>query len=163
VSGRRPGTGAGDQPRRRPARQARLRWSWQARDRYPWLTRLAAAGVGVATLMAMFGLPPIDLHGPLHWLGVMDPLCGGTRAARYTARGDWATAWRYNPLGIAVVVGSALLIVRAVVGILLTRWLTVAVVWTPARRRAVIAIGILLLSWLAVRQQLRVDLLVAAT
>lgn len=113
--------------------------------------------------MAVFGLPPIDLHGPLHWLGVMDPLCGGSRAARYTARGDWSMAWRYNPLGIVVVVGSAVLIVRAVVGTLLSRWLMVTAVWTPARRRAVIAIGSLLFGWLAVRQQLRADLLIATT
>jgi hypothetical protein len=52
----------------------------------------------VAAALAVWGLPSLDIHGPLHRLGVMDLLCGGTRAAYFTVTGRWATAWEYNPL-----------------------------------------------------------------
>ncbi len=42
-------------------------------------------GVGFAVAMAVFGLPPVDPHGPFHRFGIMDPLGGGTR---YTAQGE---------------------------------------------------------------------------
>lgn len=74
--------------------------------------------------MAVFGLPPVDLHGLLHHVGIMDPLCGGTRATAYTARGEWALAWRYNPLGFLAVVAAAAAVLRAVVGLLARRWVT---------------------------------------
>lgn len=136
-----------------------LRLSWQPNDRHRWLTGLSIAALAAATAMAIFGLPPLDLHGPLHYLGVMDPLCGGTRAARYTMRGDLTLAWQYNPLGILSVIAAALLVLRALVGFLTSRWLTMAVAWTPMRRRVAIAIGIALFVGMAVRQQLRAGLL----
>ena len=74
---------------------------------YPWM---------------VLGLPPIDLHGPLHWVGIMDPLCGGTRAARYTAIGQWGQAWHYNPLGIVTVLAVGLLLLRGAVGVTTGRW-----------------------------------------
>lgn len=46
-----------------------------------------ALAVGTIALR-VFGLPPIDLHSPLHRAGIMDPLCGGTRAALAAAHGD---------------------------------------------------------------------------
>lgn len=72
------------------------------------LAVLGAAGLGV------FGLPSIDLHGPLHYLGVMDPLCGGTRSVRYAALGRWGLAWRYNPLGLLVPAAAVLTVAHAV-------------------------------------------------
>lgn len=113
--------------------------------------------------MAVFGLPPVDLHGPLHHAGIMDPLCVGTRAAAYTARGEFALAWRYNPLSILVVVGAAALVVRTAVGLLARRWLTLKVSWTLRRLWAAWATVLLLLAGLTVRQQLRADLLLAGT
>jgi len=58
-------------------RPVRLRW--EQADRHPTLTPLAAAGLLAAAILAVVGLPPVDLHGPLHRLGIMDPLCGMTR------------------------------------------------------------------------------------
>lgn len=111
--------------------------------------------------MAVFGLPPVHLHGILHHVGIMDPLCGGTRAAAYTARGDWAVAWRYNPLGILAVLVAAAATLRALVGVLWGRWLTVALALTPRQRRALIVMAAAVLVAMTVRQQLRADLLVA--
>ena len=91
--------------------------AWTTRDRYGPATVLAVVGLGVAAAMALFGLPGVDLHPITHRWGIMDPLCGGTRAARYTMVGDLGQAWRYNPLGIVVVMGAALAIVRAGYGV----------------------------------------------
>lgn len=138
-------------------------WTWQSRDRHRWVTLLALAGLATAAAMAMFGLPPVDLHGPLHRLGIMDPLCGGTRAARFTAHGDLAQAWRYNPLGIFTVVAAAAAAARAVTGVVARRWLTLHLTWTPRRTRLVVVVLIALLVALEVRQQLRADLLISGT
>ena len=121
------------------------RWSCRSTDRHRWVTVLGVAGAAGAVLMAIAGLPPVDLHGVLHYLGVMDPLCGATRAARLAAEGRWSAAWQYNPLGIAADVGAVLAVLRAAVGYLSGRWLDVAITWTPGRRRAVLAIGLTLL------------------
>lgn len=146
---------------RAPNRPTTLRW--EPTDRHWWLTALAAAAVAVAAAMAIVGLPPVDLHGPLHRAGIMDPFCGGTRAARYTAQGRLDEAWRYNPLSILVVLGGVAAIVRAIVGITARRWLILSVAWTPRRRRIALATVLLLLVALEVRQQLRADLLMAGT
>lgn len=69
-----------------------LRISLERRDRHWWLTLLGGLALAIAAAMAIFELPPVDLHSPLHKIGIMDPLCGGTRAARYTAQGDLAEA-----------------------------------------------------------------------
>ena len=113
--------------------------------------------------MAVLGLPPVDFHGPLHKFGIMDPLCGGPRAARYTAQGNLSEAWRYNPLSIVIVCGAALIIVRTVVGFISHRWVTISIAWTPARRRWAIVIIIVLVALLEIRQQMRADLLMAGT
>ncbi|MFE6649762.1 DUF2752 domain-containing protein, partial [Nocardioides sp. NPDC057772] len=85
-----------------------LRLEVEHRDRHWWLTAMALAALVIAGAMALFGLPPVDLHGPLHKVGIMDPLCGGTRAARYAAQGNLVQAWRYNSLSILIVAGAAL-------------------------------------------------------
>ena len=59
--------------------------SWQPRDQQRLISFLAMISVGFAVAMAVFGLPPVDLYGPFHRFGIMDPLCGGTR---YTAQGE---------------------------------------------------------------------------
>lgn len=140
-----------------------LRWSIEPRDRHPVATGLGLAALAAATGMAAFGLPPVDLHGLLHHYGIMDPLCGGTRAAAYTARGEWALAWRYNPLGILAVLAAAAAVLRAAVGFLTRRWVTLTVAWTSHPGRVVTVTAIVLLVALTVRQQLRADLLIAGT
>ncbi|WP_454850101.1 DUF2752 domain-containing protein [Promicromonospora soli] len=132
-------------------------------DRHRWLTVGAVLALGAAALMVTFGLPPVDLHGPLHMLGIMDPFCGGTRAARYAAQGDLAEAWRHNPLSIVIVYGALAALARAGLGLVTRRWLTLTIGWTPARRRRVIAVVLVLLVLLEIRQQLRADLLMAGT
>ncbi len=140
-----------------------LRLRVERRDRHGWVTLLAVAGVVIAAAMAVFGLPPVDLHGPLHRVGIMDPLCGGTRAARFTAQGNLVQAWRYNPLGIITVLGAAAAVLRAVFGGATRRWVNARMSWTPKRRRIAITLAIVLVILLEVRQQTRADLLIAGT
>lgn len=123
------------------------------------VTLVGAAGLAIAVLMAVFGLPPIDLHGPLHRMGIMDPLCGGTRAARLTAQGDLAAAWRYNPLGIAATVAAAASVVRLAIGLVARRWVNLHMTWTTKGARILLAVAIVALVALEIRQQGRADLL----
>ena len=51
-----------------------------------------------------------DLHGPLHYLGVMDPLWGATRGVRWSSRGDLTGAWRYDPAVIGLSVGAVFMV-----------------------------------------------------
>lgn len=140
-----------------------LHLQWSRHDGHRWVTYLAAAGASIAVAMAIFGLPHVDLHPPIHRLGIMDPLCGGTRAARYAAQGRLAEAWRYNPLGIVTVYGAAIAVARAGVGLISGWWLNAVVSWTPRRRRAAWLIALVLFAALEVRQQMRADLLIAGT
>lgn len=137
--------------------------TFERRDRHWWLTAGAVFALGIAVGMAIFGLPPVDLHSPLHKIGIMDPLCGGTRAARYTAQGNLAEAWRYNPLSILIVFGAVLAVIRSALGFVGRRWVTVTVDWTPRRRRWAIGIVIILVVLLEIRQQMRAGLLMAGT
>lgn len=137
---------------------------WDSVDRHQSSVTLAALVLVVtAVMMAVVGLPPVDLHGPLHQVGIMDPLCGGTRAAWYTAQGQLVQAWRYNPLGIVVVVGSMLLVARALLGLVSRLWLNVHVEMTARSRRVVFTTFAILIALLEIRQQGRAELLMAAT
>lgn len=126
-------------------------------DHHRMWTATSLAFVVGAVVLAIVGLPPIDLHGPLHYLGIMDPLCGGTRATYALARGDLATVLRYNPgvplLAIAMIVGC----LRSIVGYTAGRWLTVR--WR--NRRMVWVLAVVALVVLEIRQQLNADLLMA--
>lgn len=150
-----------DDPR---TRERVVSLAWDDRDRHRWwLTAPAVGAVVVAALMAVFGLPPLDLHPPTHRLGIMDPFCGGTRSARLTAQGDLAGAWKYNPLGIVAVLGAAVAVARAVIGLVTRRWLSISVAWTSRWRRAAILVVVVLLVLLEIRQQGRADLLMEGT
>lgn len=143
---------------RRVAHQA-VRVSIDASDGMRWITIAGTIGLTMAALMAAFGLPPIDLHGPLHRMGIMDPLCGGTRAARLTAQGNLAQAWRYNPLGILATMAGALAGIRVLFGLVIRRWVNIRVSWTSRGTRIALGVCIVLLAALEVRQQGRADLL----
>ena len=145
------------------SRQAPVRVAVDSRDRYRWITLASIGLLAIAAGMAALGLPPVDLHGPNHWVGIMDPLCGGTRAARYTALGELGLAWKYNPLGILTVVAVGLLVLRASVGVLTRRWVVLDITWTRRGRRAAVTVAALLLIALETRQQGRADLLMAGT
>lgn len=132
-------------------------------DAHGWLTGtmtvLAVIGLAVAGAMAIWGLPDVDLHGPLHHRGIMDPFCGGTRSAYLTTQGDLAGAWTYNPLGILSVVGAALVALRTLVGLISGRWVNLHTRFAKGQRRALWAIAILGIVLLEIRQQTRADLL----
>lgn len=134
-------------------------------DAHPWLTRvttaLAAFGLAIAGAMAVWGLPSVDFHGPLHHMGIMDPFCGGTRSAYLTTQGDLAGAWKFNPLGIASVLGAGVVVLRTLTGWLAGRWLNVHTDFSRAQRRALWAIVILGVVLLTIRQQMQADLLMA--
>ncbi len=140
-----------------------VRLAVDSRDRYRWITLASIGLLAIAGGMAALGLPPIDLHGPFHRFGIMDPLCGGTRAARYTALAEWGLAWKYNPLGIVTVVAVGLLALRASIGVLTRRWNALDITLTKRGRwMAVIAVALLLIA-LEIRQQGRADLLMDGT
>jgi uncharacterized membrane protein YfcA len=126
----------------------------QRRDAQPVWTWIALAGLMIGVLLAVFGLPPVGLHGPLHYLGVMDPLCGGTRSVYLTLRGHLHDAVRYNPAGPVLVLAGVIVLIRAAVGWSTGRWIGVHV-----PQRIVIPVVVVALVALAVNQQLHVALL----
>lgn len=111
-------------------------------------------GLLVALLLAILGLPPVDLHGALHYLGVMDPFCGGTRSVYLTLRGHLRDALHYNPAGPILVVAALALWLRAAVGWTSRRWVDVHMPW-----RARIPVALLALVALEINQQLHAALL----
>ena len=132
-------------------------------DRHRWVSALAMLGLAAAVTMAVVGLPPVDLHGPLHKFGIMDPLCGGTRAARFTAQGNLAEAWRCNPLSIVIVGGGAVALARTLIGVASRRWFNLRLALTPRQLRVVAVVAVVLVVLLEIRQQLRADLLMQGT
>jgi len=124
-------------------------------DAHPSLLKLVLAGGTGAVLLALLGLPPLSIHGPLHFVGVMDPLCGMTRAVRFVARGELAKAWRYNPasflLAFVAIGGGA----RWVAGRATGHWWNVVIV----SRRRTAALFALPVAALWVNQQLNASLL----
>lgn len=130
---------------------------WDRRDRYRTWTRLAFVGVPLTAVITVFGLPPADIHGPFHYLGVMSPTCGMTRGVMWLARGDLARAWMFNPGSLLVIPAITSLLVRAFHGYFTGRWLTVSLRW----RSWLWVIPALLVLLLAIRQQLNADLLLA--
>lgn len=136
-----------------------VRVGWSSTDAMRIVTVGGAVGLAAAVAMAVFGLPPVDLHGPLHRMGIMDPLCGGTRSARLTAQGRLGEAWTYNPIGIAATVAAAAAVGRVIIGVAARRWVNVQISWTSRRARVAAVVLVALLVLLEIRQQGRVDLL----
>ena len=95
--------------------------------------------------MALFGLPPLNLHGPQHFVGIMDPLCGMTRALRLLALGQFDRAVTYNPASPLVAVAAVALVLRAGAARTTGRWLDVTL---PAPRVLKVVAAILVaLLW----------------
>jgi Protein of unknown function (DUF2752) len=110
------------------ARRTLGRVGWSPVDHYGrQSTWLAAGGLLVGAVLAVTGPIPIGLHGPLHYLGIMDPVCGMTRGVVWTLRGHLGRAWTYNPASPLLVVGAVAVLVRAAIGWRTGRWLTVTV------------------------------------
>ncbi|MBP0456077.1 DUF2752 domain-containing protein [Streptomyces montanisoli] len=132
-----------------------LRVDWQDRDRHRWAGPLAAAGLVAGAVLAIFGLPPVDLHSPLHYAGVMAPTCGATRGVHAAMLGHFDEAWRYNPFSLVLVVAALVAVFREVAGRLRGRWLNLRVI----HRRAAVVTGVCLLLALEANQQAHADLL----
>ena len=107
----------------RSTRHPLVSFRWERNDRHPTITRLAVIGIPLSLLLAVLGLPPIDIHGPLHYLGIMGPACGLTRGVMWAVRGDLARAWKFNPASLLVVVAMIGLAIRAAFGRTAGRWL----------------------------------------
>ncbi len=134
-------------PQRAPRR---VELVWADADRYPQLAGLATGGLLAVAVMAVVGLPPVDLHGPLHYLGVMDPACGLTRGMVALAHGRPATAWAYNPASPVVLAGAVGALARVAVGRRTGRWLEVRV---ARRRLAMFLVTVALLGLWANQQR----------
>lgn len=124
------------------------------RDSWPWLGWVSLSALAAASLLALLGLPAVDLHTPLHRVGIMDPFCGGTRAARLVMTGDWVSAWRFNPGIFALSAFLGLTLARWVYGFATGRWLHIAI----NRRAVALALAVSLLI-LEINQQLHAQLL----
>lgn len=134
-----------------------MTFSWSERDEWRWLTGAAVGAVGGAVALALFGLPAIDIHSPLHYAGIMDPLCGMTRAVRLLALGRFSDAWRFNPASFLLVLATGAVLARAVIGFITRRWAHVYV----SRRGSVTAVVALFVSALWINQQLHAALLMS--
>ncbi len=96
-------------------------------DRMRWVTGLTLAGIVAAVVLAVIGGFPFDTPMPTHSFGWVEPTCGLTRGSTAIARGDFVTAWRYNPASFLVMGFGLLGIVRTAVGYTSRRWVNVAV------------------------------------
>lgn len=132
---------------------SRLRW--EKSDTLAGFTVTAAVGAFAFSALALFGLPDADLHSPLHRAGIMDPFCGMTRAMWSLAKGDLASAWRYNPGSFVVAAFGAVFVTRAVIGLIAGRWVSVRL----ASRRVVWMIAIAGTAILWANQQANAELL----
>lgn len=112
-------------------------------------------GIPLVILLALVGLPPVDIHGPLHYLGVMGPTCGMTRGVMWAARGDLVRAWQFNPASLLVIPTIVGLAARAVYGRSTGRWLNLTIRWRPW----LWIVPAVLLLLLSIRQQLNIELL----
>jgi hypothetical protein len=132
-----------------------VRVDWRTADPYPGLTSAAVVGLCIAVGFAIFGMPSVSIHGPLHYAGVMDPLCGMTRGTVATVRGDVRTALTFNPVSPLVPVGFVALAARWVAGRHTGRWVCLRYVVRPLPASA----AVLALAALGINQQAHADLL----
>lgn len=125
------------------------------RDEHRIWTLLALGGLAAGGLIAVFGLPPIPLHGPTHHLGLMSATCGMTRAVRHLALGNIDHALAYNPASLLLAPAGIVLALRAAIGTLTGRWVSLRV---NLRRRGWSVVAVLVgLLWL--HQQSNADYL----
>lgn len=121
---------------------------------WTWLALFALTG---AVVLARVGVPGVDLHGPLHYLGIMDPLCGGTRSVYLTLQGRLWDAVHYNPAAPLLLVAAVLALSRSVIGHTTGHWAHLRM----PRRRLTIAATVVAVIALEVNQQSHAALLMA--
>lgn len=141
----------------RPAKRARRGLRLDRVDDYRWLTGLAGLLVGGVAVLAMTGVPTVDPHGPLRYLGIMDPLCGATRAMYLSVHGRLRDALTYNPAAPILLATAGAILLRAAAGVLTHRWLTVVL-----PRYLSVAMLVAALAVLEVNQQSHAALLTSA-
>lgn len=127
------------------------------RDTWSTWTWLATVAFAAGILLAITGVPGVDVHGPLHYMGIMDPLCGGTRAWYLTMHGQLREAIRYNPAVPVLLIATIAVVIRAIAGRTTGHWITPHV----SRRILLPALAITILA-LAINQQLNAPLLLEA-
>ncbi len=123
--------------------------AWTTQNVYRNALVFVVVGTALAVLLAVVGLPPVSIHGPQHFVGVMDPLCGMTRAVRALARGELGVAWAYNPASFVLGLAAVGVVVASVVGWVVGRWPTIRLVRPDLAR----AVALVLVAVLWVNQQ----------
>jgi hypothetical protein len=114
-------------------------------DEMTWMTWLSGIGLATAVVLALIGGLPVDVPMPTHRFGWVEPSCGLTRGSTAVMRGDFSTAWRYNPLSFVVIAFGVAGCIRTVVGVLTGRWINVRV--PPTRRSWLALIAPLVAFW----------------
>lgn len=129
-------------------------------DQNPTISVMVLSLVAAAAVLRLAGVPRLDTHGPLHYFGIMDPLCGGTRATFLLLTGNWSEAAEFNPVVFPLAAVVLALVARIVWGMATGSWIHVhasrAVRWSGV---GALMLGLLILG---VRQQLHADLLMQA-
>lgn len=132
---------------------------WTERDRFPVVTLAAVVLAVAAVALLVLGVPTVDVHPPTHYLGIMDPGCGGTRAMFFLLTGNPATGARYNPVVFPFAAATLLVLLRGVIGTTTGRWWE-ARLGRAARRALLMALAVAVIA-LGVRQQMHAELLMA--
>ena len=127
-------------------------------DTMRWVTYLTVGGVLAAAVLAIIGGFPLDTPMPTHSFGWVEPTCGLTRGSTAIARGDFATAWHYNPASFLVMGFGVVGLVRTLVGVVTHRWANVKFTW-PRVGWAVLGVAFIVL-W--AYQQTNADFIINA-
>lgn len=128
------------------------------RDTHFVITATAIFGLVATAILAAAGLPGANIHGLAHFVGVMDPACGLTRGMYHAGRGEFSTAWQYNPASLPLLAGAAIVAVRAAIGLITHRWVTVRL--GGRLRWALFVLGFVAFVLLWVNQQAHAALLI---
>ena len=118
-------------------------------DEMRWLTRTVAIGAAMAVMLALVGGMPFALPMPTHAIGVVDPTCGLTRASTAIARGDFPTAWRFNPAAFLLALLGVAVAARTAYGLVTHRWLSVRLAVTAP---LLVFVGVVFAGWWAYQQ-----------
>lgn len=131
------------------------RVSIESSDAHLWLTCSALVAAAGALVLALFGIPSVDLHGPTHRLGIMDPFCGGTRSWYLLLHGRLWDALRYNPAGPLLMAIAVAALIRAAIGVRTWKWVTLTI-----DRRVYLPVLLVATVALQVNQQMNAPLLI---
>jgi Protein of unknown function (DUF2752) len=119
-------------------------------DEMRFVTYLTIGGVAIAIILAVIGGFPLDTPMPTHSFGWVEPTCGLTRGSTAIARGDFATAWQYNPAAFLVMGVGLAGVIRTVAGFTTRRWLNIR---AHPGRFGWLAFGIAFIALWAYQQQ----------